>query len=85
MLIESMRDIGYSLETALADIIDNSITAKARSIRLLADTTSAQPSLAILDDGEGMSEDELLAAIGRVAGTRSKPGTRRISVALGLV
>lgn len=29
MLIESMRDIGYSLETALADVIDNSITAKA--------------------------------------------------------
>lgn len=68
MLIESMRDIGYSLETALADIIDNSITAKARSIRLLADTTSAQPSLAIVDDGEGMSEDELLAAM--------RPGSR---------
>jgi len=68
MLIESMRDIGYSLETALADIIDNSITAKARSIRLLADTTSPDPSLAILDDGEGMMEDELLAAM--------RPGSR---------
>ncbi len=68
MLIESMRDIGYSLETALADIIDNSITAKATSVRLLADTTSADPSLAILDDGEGMSEDELLAAM--------RPGSR---------
>ena len=68
MLIESMRDIGYSLETALADIIDNSITAKAHSIRLLADTASSHPSLAILDDGEGMSEDELLAAM--------RPGSR---------
>ena len=68
MLIESMRDIGYSLETALADIIDNSITAKARCIRLLADTTSPDPSLAILDDGEGMTEDELLAAM--------RPGSR---------
>lgn len=68
MLIESMRDIGYSLETALADIIDNSITAKASSIRLLADTTSSEPSLAILDDGEGMSEEELLAAM--------RPGSR---------
>lgn len=68
MLIESMRDIGYSLETALADIIDNSITAKARSIKLFADTTSAQPSLAILDDGAGMTEDELLAAM--------RPGSR---------
>ena len=34
ILVESMRDIGYSLETALADIIDNSITAGARSIQL---------------------------------------------------
>ena len=32
VLIESMRDIGYSLETALADIIDNSITAGAKTI-----------------------------------------------------
>lgn len=68
MLIESMRDIGYSLETALADIIDNSITAAASSIRLLVDTTSAEPSLAILDDGIGMTEDELLAAM--------RPGSR---------
>ncbi len=68
MLIESMRDIGYSLETALADIIDNSITATARSIRLFADTTSARPCLAILDDGTGMTEDELLAAM--------RPGSR---------
>jgi hypothetical protein len=68
MLIESMRDIGYSLETALADIIDNSITAKATAVRLLADTTSGEPSLAILDNGDGMSEDELLAAM--------RPGSR---------
>lgn len=68
MLIESMRDIGYSLETALADIIDNSITAKAKRIRLLADTTGSEPRLAIVDDGEGMSEEELLAAM--------RPGSR---------
>jgi hypothetical protein len=31
-LIESLRDIGYSMETAVADIIDNSITVKANNI-----------------------------------------------------
>jgi len=31
-LIEGLRDIGYSLETAIADIVDNSITAAARRI-----------------------------------------------------
>ena len=63
MLIESMRAIGYSLNTALADIIDNSITAKARKIELLANTTGEEPNIAVLDDGIGMSSDELLEAM----------------------
>ena len=43
ILIESLRDIGYTLETALADVIDNSITALASTIHILADTSSAEP------------------------------------------
>ena len=31
-LIESTRAIGYSLETAIADIIDNSIAANANKV-----------------------------------------------------
>ena len=31
-LLSSMRDIGYSFETAVADLIDNSISASARSV-----------------------------------------------------
>ncbi len=58
-----MRDIGYSLQTALADIIDNSITAGARHIGIHSDTTSDTPSIAILDDGCGMTEKELLEAM----------------------
>lgn len=63
VLIESMRDIGYSLETALADIVDNSITAGSTTVRLYASTDSASPKIAILDDGKGMNADELLAAM----------------------
>lgn len=33
-LIESLRDIGYTFETAVADIIDNSITANAKNIKI---------------------------------------------------
>ena len=33
-LSESMRDLGYSLETAIADLIDNSISAGADTIDL---------------------------------------------------
>ncbi|MDX2111038.1 MAG: ATP-binding protein [Verrucomicrobiota bacterium] len=58
-----MRDLGYSLETALADIVDNSITAGSTSIRLFVSTDSASPQIAILDDGHGMDSDEILAAM----------------------
>lgn len=61
--IEGLRDVGYSLETALADIIDNSISAGANSVQILADTVSSEFKLAIVDDGEGMTEDELLEAM----------------------
>ena len=67
-LVESLRDMGYSLRTALADVIDNSITAGARNIQLFADTHHAVPTIGILDDGTGMSEQELLEAM--------RPGTR---------
>ena len=69
VLIESMRDIGYSLQTAVADVVDNSITAGADSIRLLADTTSEEPAFGILDNGSGMTEEELFEAMR--AGSRS--------------
>lgn len=68
VLIESMRDIGYSLSTALADIIDNSLTAGARSIELLVDVEGADSAIGLLDDGHGMRESELLEAM--------RPGSR---------
>lgn len=62
-LIEGLRDIGYSLETAISDIIDNSITASAHRVNILTETYSGEPYIAILDDGIGMTEDELVAAM----------------------
>ena len=67
VLIEGMRDIGYTLETALADIIDNSIAAGATDIQILADTHSEDLKIGVLDDGQGMSETELMEAM--------RPGT----------
>lgn len=63
ILVESMRDIGYSLETALADVIDNSITAGAKTITMVADTNIAEPYFAVIDDGSGMDAGELLNAM----------------------
>lgn len=62
-LIEGHRDIGYSIETAIADIIDNSITAKARRIDIIADTISDEPTLTIVDDGVGMDDVTLIEAM----------------------
>jgi len=68
-LSQSMRDLGYSLETAIADLIDNSITAGADNIPIFLDLVEAkEPCLAIIDDGSGMTEDELLEAM--------RPGSR---------
>src|SRR5690554_4525872 len=62
-LIEGHRDFGYSLETALADVIDNSISAGATTVQLIADTASEEPTIIIADDGSGMTERELIEAM----------------------
>lgn len=62
-LSESLRDLGYSLETAIADLIDNSISARANSIEILCDLSQSDPALATIDNGRGMTADELFAAM----------------------
>ena len=67
-LIQSLRDIGYSCETALADILDNSITAGAKVVEILSDASASDPALGILDNGSGMTRAELIEAM--------RPGSR---------
>ena len=64
LLIESIRDIGYTLETAIADLVDNSISAGANNIQIfLLNDKDNQPFLSVEDDGCGMTEEELLSAM----------------------
>ncbi|MGV3589869.1 MAG: ATP-binding protein [Adhaeribacter sp.] len=60
--IESLRDIGYSTEVAVADLIDNSITANSSNIQIY---TVAKPTMifCLLDNGTGMSQKELVEAM----------------------
>lgn len=60
-LIESQRSVGYTFETAIADIIDNSVSAGATRICINFD--NLQKYVAILDNGCGMSKTELLQAM----------------------
>lgn len=62
-LFESMRDIGYSLETAVADIIDNSITAAASRVEIWFDFDTPESVLGIVDNGKGMNHEELVNAM----------------------
>lgn len=61
-LVESMRSLGYSFEAAIADLIDNSISAQAKKIEIFV-TASEQPYLIIMDDGYGMGNEELEKAM----------------------
>lgn len=61
-LMESMRAVGYSLETAIADIVDNSITAGSDQIDVRF-TTTPEARIAILDNGSGMNQETLSQAM----------------------
>lgn len=62
ILVESTRSIGYSFESALADIIDNSIGKGAKEINVFFDSASPQ-YVAVVDDACGMDESELISAM----------------------
>lgn len=56
-LLESMRSIGYTVEAAVADVIDNSVAAGATAVDVLVSPTGLF-QMAILDNGTGMSREE---------------------------
>lgn len=58
-----MRGVGYSLETALADLVDNSISAEARAIDILWDWNDGDPLAMVIDNGRGMPEERLVEAM----------------------
>jgi hypothetical protein len=62
-LLESLRSIGYTLDTALADIFDNSITAEATAISVRFLWNHGNPWLAVIDNGNGMTSNELAQAM----------------------
>jgi hypothetical protein len=61
-MVESLRSVGYDLQTAVADIVDNSLSAGANRIDVWFEWAS-EPWVRITDDGRGMSEVELREAM----------------------
>lgn len=62
-MIETFRAIGYNIETAIADIIDNSISANAKNIWINFEWKGSKTWLSIKDDGTGMNDAELIQAM----------------------
>ena len=58
-LITGIRAIGYSFSTAVADIIDNSISARATRIDIISEVNVSSAYIEFLDNGIGMDYDEL--------------------------
>jgi len=62
-MINSLRAFGYDLPMAIADLVDNSIFAKAKNIVIDYAWNAAKPWIRIADDGTGMSEVRLREAM----------------------
>lgn len=63
VLMFSMRAMGYTFEAAIADVIDNSISANATLIELGFPIDPAECYVTISDNGIGMSSEELFDAM----------------------
>ena len=59
----SMRSMGYTFESAVADIIDNSISANCSMVKLSFPKDSLRLYVTILDDGEGLDKEELMSSM----------------------
>ncbi|TCW21172.1 ATP-binding protein [Dietzia cinnamea] len=62
-LTESLRDIGYDFSSAVADLIDNSVSAGAEKIRVFMEFDGEDSRVLICDDGHGMSVNGALESL----------------------
>jgi hypothetical protein len=85
-IIGSLRSIGYSFNTAIADLIDNSISASATAVFICLESVEGKPLLSVLDDGCGLEKADLIEAMRHggagVAHKRSKDDLGRYGLGL---
>ena len=72
-LVESLRDTGYTKEAAFADIIDNSLAAGATKIKIEISELFGQLRVLFSDNGDGMSQEQLLSAMRYGSPKRENP------------
>ncbi|MFC4912303.1 ATP-binding protein [Actinomadura gamaensis] len=79
-MVASLSSLGYSLEAAVADLVDNSIGAQARQIEVEFTWEGENSWIAVVDDGQGMGRDELVTAMTPAA---RGPAAERSTLDLG--
>ena len=62
-MLEALRGLGYSTGAALADIVDNSVSAGSSEVRIDFAWAGAGSRVSVIDDGRGMSDAELESAM----------------------
>ena len=62
-MLEALRGLGYSTAGAIADIVDNSISAGARNVDIAFAWSGAESRVSVLDDGRGMDDAALERAM----------------------
>lgn len=62
-LVESLRAFGYNLCTAIADLVDNCISAAAKNVWIRFEWDGSNSFISIRDDGRGMTDAELVNAM----------------------
>jgi hypothetical protein len=75
-VVEGLRDTGYDINTAVADIIDNSISAEASIIDIMIQMDyDGEVFIYFTDNGKGMNEDDLLNAMRYGSQVRPDPSS----------
>ena len=83
-LIHALRSIGYRLEQAVADLIDNSIQAEARNVLIrLVVAGDELVRVLVVDDGKGMGPERLKEAL-RFGSDTEHPGSSLSKFGMGL-
>jgi hypothetical protein len=82
-LMASLRDIGYDLPSAVADLVDNSIDAGAENVDVTFGEDGSRSWIRIADDGMGMGAAELDEAM-RYGSERSYSNSALGHFGLGL-
>jgi hypothetical protein len=76
-MMETFRAMGYNAETAVADIVDNSVSAGASVVKINFDWKGQGTIISVKDNGCGMNGEELVRAMR--PGSRHPSDERRIT------